>query len=73
MAKPDITAIAATFENLVEVMYPQMVAKRAEMLNGALDGLISNLKLSADLPDNTKVAALENRDMTRDAGGKGIV
>ncbi len=62
MAKRDITAIAATFVNLVEVMYPQMVKKRAEMLNGALDGLISKLVPTGE----EQVAARSVGDMSKD-------
>ena len=53
MAKPDITAVAAAFEQMVSQMHVQMVHDRATMLGGVN---LANLGVS-HTGDNQRVAA----------------
>lgn len=62
MAKPEITAIAENFEQMVGAMHAQMVQDRAKMLGG-ID--LSSLGVSHN-GDNHQVAAAPVGDMSKD-------
>jgi len=68
MVKPDITVVAAKFEEMVGQMHDKMHGQRQEMLAGVDLSAFKTMQITGE----NQVAALSNEDMTMGQGPKGI-